>query len=162
MESETILEKSLAKTVIEESKRTIFKEQLPWLKHCLGMLSVEEVWERPGRHIVSIGNLVLHIIGNSRQWIISGLGGAPDIRKRDDEFLEKGPIPTSDLMYRLDQTFSGVEAILDNLDPESLLDTRKVQDLEENAVGILLHVVEHFSYHVGQVSFAVKIMKSVK
>jgi hypothetical protein len=48
------------------------------IEHCLGQLNDEQVWRRsrPGLNI--IGNLILHLSGNLRQWIVAGLGDAPD------------------------------------------------------------------------------------
>jgi hypothetical protein len=61
------------------------------IKHCLGQLNDAQVWHRsqPGLH--SIGNLVLHLCGNLRQWVVAGLGGAPDERNRPAEV--RGIIP---------------------------------------------------------------------
>src|ERR1700726_140797 len=61
----------------------------------------EEIWWRPNEASNSIGNLVLHICGNMRQWIISGLGGAEDLRQRDKEFTERGPVAREALLEEL-------------------------------------------------------------
>ncbi|MGH9651714.1 MAG: hypothetical protein ACRD3I_14770, partial [Terriglobales bacterium] len=58
---------------------------LPRIARCLSLLSEGEIWWRPHRTSNSVGNLLLHLEGNVRQWIISGLGGAPDRRERDTE-----------------------------------------------------------------------------
>jgi len=50
------------------------------IKHCLGQLTDEQVWWRPQESMNSIGNLVLHLCGNVCQWIVAGIGGAPDVR----------------------------------------------------------------------------------
>ena len=64
------------------------------IKHCLRQLSEEQVWWRPSPALNSIGNLILHLCGNLRQWIVAGLGGAADHRNRPSEFAEPGPLPT--------------------------------------------------------------------
>ena len=87
--------------------RTRFEERyLPRISQCLEQLSDEEVWWRPNDASNSIGNLVLHICGNMRQWIISGLGGAADLRERDKEFAERGPIARNELRDKFRQTVS--------------------------------------------------------
>ena len=53
---------------------------------CLGRLSDEQIWQRGSEVENSVANLVLHLCGNVRQWIISGVGGQADIRQRDEEF----------------------------------------------------------------------------
>src|SRR5437867_7915143 len=73
-----------------------FEKYLPRIVDCLELLSEEEIWWRPNEASNSAGNLVLHLCGNVRQWIISGLGGEPDTRERDKEFAERGPISRSE------------------------------------------------------------------
>jgi uncharacterized damage-inducible protein DinB len=151
----------LGKALIAECRRRLFDESAPRLTKCLELMTEEQIWSRPNAATASAGNLVLHLCGNARQWIVSGLGGAPDSRRRDEEFAERGPIPTGELVARLESTMSDVAATLDRLDPATLLEARRVQGFEESGLSILVHVVEHFSYHVGQVSYIVKSMKAV-
>jgi len=149
------------KALITESKRRLFEESVPRLKKCLDNLTDDEIWCRPNAETVSVGNLVLHLCGNARQWICSGLGGQADHRQRSKEFAETGPIPRGALLATLDHTMADVERTLDSVDPASLLDKRPVQTYEESGLSILVHVVEHFSYHTGQVTYAVKSRKGV-
>src|SRR5262245_61595800 len=65
---------------------------------CIGRLSEAQVWRRPNANTVSVGNLVLHLCGNVRQWINATLGGGKDTRQRDLEFSEPGPIPSAELL----------------------------------------------------------------
>ena len=147
--------------LIEESKRRLFDESVPRIKKCLANLSEEEVWRRPNAETVSVGNLVLHLCGNVRQWICTGLGGDPDHRERSAEFDEAGPISTELLVARLDETMADAEHVMDAADPAKLLDMRPVQGFEESGLSILVHVVEHFSYHTGQITYAVKSNKAI-
>jgi uncharacterized damage-inducible protein DinB len=149
------------RALIAECERRLFDESMPRLKQCLSLLSQDEIWFRPNSETVSVGNLVLHLCGNVRQWIISGLGDAPDSRERSKEFSETGPIPTDDLFKRLDETMREVRMVLSKLDANTLLDKRTVQGFQELGISILVHVVEHFSYHVGQVAYFVKSRKAV-
>jgi uncharacterized damage-inducible protein DinB len=149
------------RALVAETKRRLFKDSMPRIRKCLAHLSQEEIWRRPNAEVVSVGNLILHLCGNVRQNIVSGLGGAPDTRVRDREFSETGPIPAAELLARLDETMADVDRALDRLDPESLLAIRSVQGFQENAVSILVHVIEHFSYHVGQITYYVKTTKAV-
>jgi len=151
----------VAEALIAECRRRLFDESVPRLKTCLSLLSEDEVWFRPNEETVSVGNLVLHLCGNVRQWIVSALGGVTDTRKRAQEFAEPGPIATSVLLEKLDQTMADVSRVLKEIDPATLLETRKVQGFDESGVSILVHVVEHFSYHVGQISYIVKSRKAL-
>lgn len=147
--------------LIAETHRRLFAESVPRLKKCLAQLSQDEIWRRPNEQTVSVGNLVLHLCGNVRQRIISGLGGAPDVRQRDREFSEPGPLPADKLLQRLDTTMDEARDALQRLDPATLLDKHHVQGFEESGLSILIHVVEHFSYHVGQITYFVKSQKTV-
>jgi putative RNA 2'-phosphotransferase len=85
MSSQTRAGQSLGRELIAESKRRLLDQSLPRLKKCLELLSEEEIWFRPNTKALSVGNLVLHLCGNVTQHIVSGLGGAPDTRRRAEE-----------------------------------------------------------------------------
>jgi uncharacterized damage-inducible protein DinB len=143
----------------EEVKRRIMEEGQTRILKCLEQLTEEEVWKRPNEHSNSIGNLVLHLCGNIRQWVVAGLGRQSDQRQRQLEFDERGPIAKEILIRRLTGALSEVEEVLDRIEAADLIQTYPVQTFEENGVSILVHVTEHFSYHVGQITFYVKAMK---
>ncbi|MDH3243757.1 MAG: DUF1572 domain-containing protein [Saprospiraceae bacterium] len=147
--------------LISEVRRRLVKECSERTLKCLGLLSEQEIWYRPNEHSNSVGNLVLHLCGNVRQWLFSTLGGKPDIRQRQAEFDEKGPIPGKDLEQMIEDLMDEVNRLLDNLKPEDLLKTYPVQGFDESGVAILLHVTEHFSYHVGQITYFVKAHKDL-
>ncbi len=158
--SEPTLE-AFARAFVAECERRLFDESWPRLKKCLAQLSEDEIWYRPNHRTVSVGNLVLHLNGNVRQWILSGLAGAPDTRNRPREFSEPGPISTERLLQPLEATLAEVRQVLADLPPTALLARRPVQTFEETGLAILIHVVEHFSYHVGQIAYFVKSTKGV-
>ena len=153
--------KAFAERLIEVCDARLFEESLPRLKRCLSELSDEEIWSRPNEQSNSVGNLVLHLSGNVRQWIVSGLGGAADTRTRSAEFSERGPIPRAEIERRLDETMSEAREVIRRLDVDTLIEKRPVQDRVESGIGVLVHVVEHFSYHVGQISYIVKAKKAI-
>jgi uncharacterized damage-inducible protein DinB len=138
---------------LDEGRRRIHK--------CLDLLTDAQVWHRPNAHVVSVGNLVLHLCGNVRQWIISTLGGEADHRERDREFSEQGPIAREELLRRLDGTIDRALEVIDGLDEEALLRGYHVQAYSPTGVGIVVHVTEHFSYHVGQITLHTKILRDV-
>jgi uncharacterized damage-inducible protein DinB len=152
---------SFRKNLIAETKRRIIGESIPRIKKCLNVLSEQEIWFKPNDHSNSVGNLVLHLCGNVTQWIGSGLGKMPDNRLRDLEFSEKGPMPSTKLIEALDRLIPLIENTLDNLTEEDFLQLHKVQVYQETGVNILVHVVEHFSYHTGQIAFFTKWRKNM-
>src|SRR5580698_1399550 len=82
------------------------------IESCLGKLTAEQIWARGSENENAIGNLVLHLCGNVRQWIISGVGGSPDFRQRDLEFAARGGVPGSELTGRLRATIDEACAVL--------------------------------------------------
>ena len=124
-------------------------------------------WANRDRFVLSCGHAsmllygLLHLSGNVRQWILGGLGGAPDTRDRPLEFSEPGPIPTEELIALLDSTMAEARTVIREVRPGDLLGARPVQRYEETALSILVHVVEHFSYHTGQITYAAKALKAL-
>ena len=147
--------------IVVEIKRRLIEESVPRIKKCLSKLSQEDIWRRPNKETVSVGNLVLHLCGNVSQWVLSGLGNAPDTRERDREFSETGGISADKLMEDMEGLMQKVSDVLDSLSPADLLEVRRVQGFEETGVAILIHVTEHFSYHTGQITYYVKTNKNI-
>ncbi|MEL6671488.1 MAG: DinB family protein [Bacteroidota bacterium] len=147
---------------ISDVKRRLFEESVPRIKKCLNMLTDEEIWYRPNENTNAIGNLVLHLNGNVRQWVLAGVMGEKDIRDRPREFNERRLLPAADLIALMDLLEADVRPALDRLTQEQLLEDCVVQNIPETGISALLHVVEHFSYHVGQITFAVKARKDVQ
>ncbi|GIV30791.1 MAG: hypothetical protein KatS3mg029_0142 [Saprospiraceae bacterium] len=146
---------------IEEIERRLLHEGWPRLVRCLELLDDDEIWWRPNDHSNSVGNLVLHLCGNVRQWLISGLGGQPDTRQRQSEFDESGPIPRQLLLEMLAQTMTEAQSVLHGITAEKLLAPVRVQGYDENGISVLVHVVEHFSWHTGQATYFVKWKKDL-
>lgn len=147
--------------LVAETKRRLFEESFPRLKKCLNQLTETEIWYRPNANSNSVGNLVLHLCGNARQWIIAGLGKEKDTRNRQAEFDQKEIIPTPALLELLEKLEKDLTIVLNKVSTEDLKAMHNVQTFQENGVAILVHVVEHFSYHVGQVTYFVKWKKDM-
>ncbi|MCZ6572115.1 MAG: DUF664 domain-containing protein [Planctomycetota bacterium] len=144
-----------------EFERRVVQESLTRILKCLDLLDVEQVWSRPNENTVSVGNLVLHLAGNLRQYVVAGLGAALDTRRRAEEFSEHGPLPTAELVERIGGTVRAAAVVVRRLEPAALLATHRVQGFEETGTSILVHVIEHFSYHTGQITYAAKTMLNV-
>jgi uncharacterized damage-inducible protein DinB len=133
------------------------RNYLPRIVRCLGLLSEREIWWRPNAASNSAGNIVLHLCGNVRQWIVSGLGGAPDMRDRDSEFAERGPIPRRTLIARLKETIDDACKTIEGAPPETLLREFSIQGYRVSGLVAIAHVSEHFSYHAGQIIYLTKL-----
>jgi uncharacterized damage-inducible protein DinB len=149
-------EADLGRSFIARSRYHLSEDFLLKIDRCLGLLTDEQIWWRANPQSNSIGNLVLHLSGNARQWIACGLGSSTDSRDRDAEFAQRETIPRQDLQALLKQTMHDVDKSLANFDVTSLLELRVIQGLEVSALEAILHVVEHFSMHTGQIILLAK------
>jgi uncharacterized damage-inducible protein DinB len=125
---------------------------------CLDHLNDDQIWTRGGAHENAIGNLILHLCGNARQWIISGVGGAPDIRQRDTEFAAKGELSKAELLAILHQTVAEAIAVLNAVEPDRLAEIIVPQGYTVPVLEAIYQVVTHFHQHTGQIIFATKIL----
>lgn len=123
---------------------------------CLNKLSDEQIWERGTENENAVGNLVLHLCGNVRQWIGSGMACRPDARQRAEEFAARGPLPSAALSGRLKETISEAVSTLRSFPETRLLERVTVQGYDVTILEVICHVVEHFSYHTGQIIFITK------
>ena len=146
----------IARLYLSTAQET-FQRYLPRIVRCLGELTEDQIWWRPNAASNSAGNLVLHLCGNIRQWIISGLGGAPDVRRRDAEFAERGPLARRILALRLKETVNEAVHVLRRLPPETLLQVHTIQGFRVTGLYAVFNVTEHFSHHAGQIFYIAKM-----
>jgi uncharacterized damage-inducible protein DinB len=149
----------LTRPLLKEAHRVLVETYLPRIARCLKLLSDEEIWWRPNPASNSVGNLVLHLQGNIRQWIIAGLGGQADRRDRDREFTETGPVPRHMLLGGLRKTIKEADRILENLSQSDLLRLYSIQGYRVTGLQAVCHVSEHFAFHAGQVIFVTKLRR---
>lgn len=140
------------------ARQFLVDEYLPKIERCLERLSDEQIWWRPNEDSNSIGNLVLHLCGNARQWIVSGVGGEVDGRHRDAEFAQRAVIGRDELVKLLRETLADVTAVLERLDSDALLQSRMIQGSEVDVLEAIFHVTEHFSMHTGQIIWLTKLL----
>lgn len=131
------------------------------IRFCVQRLDDAQLWLRPNANTVSVGNLVLHLCGNVGQWINSTLGNRPDERHRDEEFNATGPMDKRALRERLDSTLAFAYDVIGGLGSADLERTWNVQGFTETGLAIVLHVVEHFSYHTGQITLHTKLLLDI-
>jgi uncharacterized damage-inducible protein DinB len=134
------------------------EQLLSRIRDCTAKLSTEEIWLRGHENENAIGNLVLHLSGNVRQWIISGVGGARDTRTRDAEFAARGGMETAELLERLESTVREAVVVLGKVSAERLTQRLSIQEYDVTVMEAIFHVVEHFSHHTGQIIFATKML----
>lgn len=151
-------EHALAKIFCNDA-RSQFEKYTPRIVRCLQLLSEKEIWWRPNDASNAAGNIVLHLCGNVRQWIISGLGGAPDRRERDKEFSERGPVPRRVLISQLRSTVKQACWTIDSLPSKTLSQEFEIQGFRVSGLVAIAHVYEHFAYHTGQIIYLTKLKR---
>ena len=121
-------------------------------------LSPEQVWSRHGENQNAVGNLLLHLNGNVRQWILHGVGGEPDRRVRDSEFAAREGAASSELLASLRATVEEAAAVIRALPPARLTERIDPQGYEATVLAAIYHVVEHFSGHAFQIFLLTKAL----
>lgn len=135
-------------------------ENTRMIKKSLEEITEEEVWQKPNPALNSIANLLLHLCGNISQYIISSLGETEDKRQRNIEFSVNSGYSKAALIKKLEDVVDTAKRVIFDATPEQLLKIRSVQGFSLSGVGIILHAVEHYSYHTGQIAFWVKELKN--
>jgi len=147
----------IAEHFIAQSRGFLSTDYLPKIERCLEVLSDEDVWWRANEGSNSIGNLLLHLEGSTRAWIIGVAGGSHNPRDRQQEFDEREQMPRAELMSRLRQTLADADGVLGRLDVEVLLERRQARGEEVTVLLAVYHAVEHFSMHTGQIILLAKM-----
>jgi uncharacterized damage-inducible protein DinB len=142
---------------IHRSREYLTEDYLPKIRRAMDALTDEDIWWRPNQASNSIGNLFLHLAGNVRQWVVSGIGGAEDTRRREEEFLAAEGWSGAELLAHLQDAVEAADETLSRLSPDELLEPRVIQGLEVSVLDALYHVVEHFSTHTGQILYLAKL-----
>ncbi len=140
-----------------ESAKYLREVYMPRLRVAVATLSSEDLWWRPHGDTTSAGNLLLHLEGNIRQWVLSGLAGAPDQRERDGEFAARDGSSGEQLLAALGATVEEVASVLERLDTATLLGPFEIQGFHTTGLEAVYHIVEHFSWHTGQITWIAKL-----
>jgi uncharacterized damage-inducible protein DinB len=119
-------------------------------------LSYDDIWRRPNEDSNSIGNLIVHLAGNIRQWIVAGIGGAPADRDRASEFAMRNGPKLPELLTLLNAAVTDADEVLATLGDDDLTRERRIQGRDTNVLDAIYHVVEHFSMHTGQIIMMAK------
>jgi len=126
------------------------------LRIAVAALPEDRLWWRPNEESNSVGNLLVHLNGNLRQWVVAGVGGGTFDRHRADEFAAREGGSAAALLSMLEATLAEVDAVLRGLDAERLAERCVIQGRDLNVLDAIFHVTEHFAYHLGQIVFVVK------
>ena len=142
---------------LDRARYLLHTEYRTKIRLAVEALPEDALWWRPNESSNSVGNLLLHLAGNVRQWMVSGVGRAPDVRHRAAEFAATDGPPREELLGNLNQTLDEVDRVLGALTPESLLERRTIQGRDLTVVDAIFICVEHFSMHLGQIILLAKL-----
>ena len=146
----------VAQTFLDESRQYLRSAYLTAIERSVAPLTDAQVWWRPNEASNSIGNLILHLSGNVRQWIVGGVGRQPNERNRQQEFDEREAIPKEQLLARLRTVLHEADEVLASVTEAGLTERREIQGHDTTVLKAIYHVVEHFSTHTGQILWIAK------
>lgn len=142
---------------VRRSREYLSGQYLPKIRESLERLPEEDLWWRPNPASNSVGNLVLHLAGNVRQWVVAGVAGKEDVRDRAAEFAAEGGKDRAAVLAHLEEALAEVDETLAGLDPARLDEPRTIQGMDTTGFGALYHAVEHFAMHTGQILWITKM-----
>jgi uncharacterized damage-inducible protein DinB len=146
--------------LVKEFEFRVFGESYERIYKCLTMIEEKDLWRSPGENIPPIGNMILHLCGNARQWILSGLGDKPDNRDRDQEFVRQQNIKKAELVFLLENMRVNLKQTLKEMEHDRIHRIHDVQGFKVTGFSVIVHVIEHFSYHTGQITTLTKWLTS--
>jgi uncharacterized damage-inducible protein DinB len=128
------------------------------IQDCLARLTPDQVWTRNSDNENAVGNLVLHLSGNVRQWIGSGVAGLLDNRQRDAEFDARGGMAPTELTELVKTRVAEAADIIRAVPAVRLTERITPQGYDVTVLEAIAHVVEHFSMHTGQIILLTKML----
>jgi hypothetical protein len=131
-------------------------ENLDRIETCLTELPQHALWARHSENENAVGNLLLHLEGNVRQWILSGVGAGPDTRDRASEFSARIGPGASELFAKLHGTVGEAVDLIRILPHRRLAEEVSIQGYDTTVLSAIFHVVEHFSGHTYQIILLTK------
>jgi len=147
----------VARAFIAETREALAQERRR-IAHSLRQLGDEQIWRRPEPHVNCIGNIILHLCGNLRQWFLHGIGGEVDVRNRLAEFAAIDPMPKDRLQETFDSLVMRIDALLENLPAETLIEPRRIQGFETNVLSAIYSTMTHLEGHSLQVAYITHVL----
>ena len=147
-----VMPKTATDLFLDFSRNKLRTQYWPRLRACVESLNDEQIWWRPNAASNSIGNLVLHLNGNMRQWLVNSFNRRPDTRDRPAEFASEGGLSAAALIERLGATVEEGLAVLDRLSEADLLAEYEIQGYRVTGLDAVYQVIEHFGLHYGQIA----------
>lgn len=156
MTTETDLSVDLAREFIARSRFYLNDEYRTKIRRAVKAIPADAIWRRTNDKSNSVGNLLVHLAGNVRQWVVSAVGGAPDTRDRAAEFGARSGPGADELIARLEAVLNEADAVIARLTPDDLVQRRTIQGRDVSVMAAVYSAVQHFSTHLGQIIMIAK------
>ena len=128
------------------------------IRTCIGELSDEQLWWRPNEQANSVGNLVLHLSGSMRHYLLRGIGKIEYERDRPGEFSERGPIPREQLLATFDDTIQQANELLSAFDSSRFSEPSDEPDYVPTLFDVIYNISIHLATHAGQIVYITKML----
>jgi hypothetical protein len=152
LKSETI-----GRAFVAQARRRL-AEYYERIFHCVNQLEDTQLWYRPRPDMNSIANIMLHLGGNLRQWIVAGVRGAYDDRDRPAEFAERGPLSKDELLQRLQAAVAAADSTLAGVPDEQLLEPRRIQGFDETVLSAVFGSLTHLGGHTQEIVYISRLL----
>ncbi len=127
------------------------------INHCFDQLATEDVWWVPRSGCNSIGVIIQHLVGNLRQWAVSGIGGEADVRDRPSEFRVVNASPKDELQTEFNRLLDQVAEVYSSVDATELLAARRIQGFDTSVLAATYDTMCHLELHTGQVLYLARL-----
>lgn len=147
----------IGQAFLRETRQALAQEHRR-IAHCLRQLDENQIWQRPGPEVNSIGTIIVHLCGNLRQWFLHGIGGALDVRNRSSEFAGAATIPKQELLAALSELIEEIDVLLQGVPTSALLEPRRIQGMEMDGLSAIYGTVTHLEGHALQISYVTHLL----
>jgi hypothetical protein len=141
------------------SRDKLLDQYWPRLRSCVESVTDEQIWWRPNPSCNSIGNLILHLNGNVRQWLVDSFSKGEDKRDRPAEFSAQGSMTGKELLGKLHWTIHEGVQVINRLSEADLIARYEIQGYHVYGLEAVYQVIEHFGLHYGQIAYITKMLR---
>jgi hypothetical protein len=153
----------VAAAYLEEVRRS-FRGHKRLAEGAISQLNDEQLHVQIDAESNSVAIVMRHLAGNMRSRFTDFLtsdGEKPD-RNRDGEFDESVRPSREELMKAWEDGWAIVFGAIESLKPEDLLKTVTIRQEPHTVLQAINRQVAHYAYHVGQIVFVAKHLKSAE
>ena len=129
----------------------LLDQSMTKIRHCLNQLTEPQIWWRPEPSMNSIGNLILHLRGNLKQWGVVPFTLENDRRDRSSEFAEDVRISMTELLNDIQQVVDEAKEQWQHLVESQLLRRLEIQGFDVTHMQAVMHASSHFVGHTHQI-----------